>query len=113
MIARPGTSRPILWLIGFFAFLNMYPIQAVLPLLMGDFHASATQAGAMVGATVLAVALAAPLVGVLSDALGRKEILSAALLLLTIPTAMIAHADRLDHIVLFASCKGWRSPVSR
>lgn len=110
MTPRPGTSRPILWLIGFLAFLNMYPIQAVLPLLMGDFHASATQAGAMVGATVLAVALAAPLVGVLSDALGRKEILFAALLLLTIPTAMIAHADRLDHIVLLRFLQGLAIP---
>lgn len=42
-------SQPIVWLIGFFAFLNVYSIQFVLPLVMEDFHASALQAGMTVG----------------------------------------------------------------
>jgi hypothetical protein len=38
-------SRPIVWIIGFFAFLNVYSIQAVLPMVMDDFHASPMEAG--------------------------------------------------------------------
>ena len=64
-------SRPIVWLIGFFAFLNVYSMQSVLPLVMDDFEASPVQAGATVGATVLAVALVSPYMGMLSDAFGR------------------------------------------
>jgi hypothetical protein len=48
-------SQPIVWVVGFFAFLNVYSIQAVLPLVMGDFHASALQAGMTVGAAAIVV----------------------------------------------------------
>ena len=57
-------SRPIVWIIGFFAFLNVYSMQAVLPLVMQEFHATPVQAGATVGATVLAIALVSPFMGI-------------------------------------------------
>jgi len=99
-------AAPIVWLIGFFAFLNVYSIQSVLPLLMHDFSASPLQAGATVGATVLAVALLSPFMGMLSDALGRKNVLCGSLFGLTVPTVAIAGAGGLSTIVALRFCQG-------
>lgn len=109
---RPGTaaSRPIVWLIGFFAFLNVYSMQSVLPLVMHDFHASPVQAGATVGATVLAMALVSPFIGMLSDALGRKNVLCASLLALTIPTALIPLSTGLYWLVVLRFLQGLAVP---
>ncbi len=103
-------SRPIVWVIGFFAFLNVYSMQAVLPMVMQDFHASPLQAGATVGATVLAIALVSPFMGMLSDALGRKVILCSSLFLLTLPTALIPLAPTLSAIVLLRFVQGLAVP---
>ena len=103
-------SRPIVWVIGFFAFLNVYSMQAVLPMVMQDFHATPLQAGATVGATVLAIALVSPFMGMLSDALGRKRILCTALFALTIPTALIPLAGSLQTIVLLRFAQGLAVP---
>jgi predicted MFS family arabinose efflux permease len=103
-------SRPIVWVIGFFAFLNVYSMQAVLPMVMQDFHASPLQAGATVGATVLAIALVSPFMGMLSDVLGRKAILCSSLFALTLPTALIALADSLHTIVLLRFLQGLAVP---
>jgi predicted MFS family arabinose efflux permease len=103
-------SRPIVWIIGFFAFLNVYSMQAVLPMVMQDFHASPLQAGATVGATVLAIALVSPFMGMLSDALGRKRILCTALFALTLPTALIALAQNLHTIILLRFLQGLAVP---
>jgi len=99
-------SKAIVWLIGFFAFLNVYSMQAVLPLVMQDFHASPLQAGATVGATVLAVALVSPFMGMLSDALGRKVVLCVSLFGLTLPTALIPAAASLELVVLLRFLQG-------
>jgi YNFM family putative membrane transporter len=99
-------SRPVVWVIGFFAFLNVYSMQAVLPMVMHDFQATPLQAGATVGATVLAIALVSPFMGMLSDALGRKNILCGALLALTLPTALIPLADSLQAIVVLRFVQG-------
>jgi MFS family permease len=103
-------SRPIVWLIGFFAFLNVYPMQAVLPMVMDDFHASPVQAGLTVGATVLAIALVSPFMGMLSDAVGRKVIVCTSMFALTIPTALIAMADNLDTLIVLRFLQGLAVP---
>ncbi len=103
-------SRVVVWVIGFFAFLNVYSMQAVLPLLMHDFQASPLQAGATVGATVLAIALVSPFMGMLSDALGRKRILCSALFALTLPTALISLAGSLHTVVLLRFVQGLAVP---
>lgn len=98
--------RPVIWLIGFFAFLNVYSMQSVLPLVMEEFRASPVQAGATVGATVLAVALLSPFMGMLSDAVGRKNVLCASLIGLTLPTALLTFASTIEAVVMLRFLQG-------
>ena len=108
--AGQQASRLIVWLIGFFAFLNVYSMQAVLPMVMQDFHASPVQAGLTVGATVLAVALVSPFMGMLSDAFGRKVIICASLFALTVPTALIPVAGSLNALIFLRFLQGLAVP---
>ena len=80
-------------LIGIFAFLQVYSVQAILPLLLRDLHASVVQVGATVGATVLGVALMSPCMGVMSDAVGRKPLIVGSVAFMGMPTALIYFAN--------------------
>ncbi len=103
-------SRPIIWVIGFFAFLNVYSMQSVLPLVMHDFQASPVQAGMTVGATVLAIALVSPFMGMLSDALGRKIIICTSMFAMTVPTALIPLAGSLHALIALRFLQGLAVP---
>jgi len=103
-------SKRIAWLIGFFAFLNVYSMQSVLPLVMREFHASPVQAGFTVGATVLAMALVSPFMGMLSDALGRKVVICFSLFALAVPTALVPTADSLGAIIALRFLQGLAIP---
>jgi predicted MFS family arabinose efflux permease len=107
---RIQASQPLVWLIGFFAFLNVYSIQSVLPLVMQDFHASALQAGMTVGATVLAVGLVSPVMGMLSDAFGRRNILCWSMFAMTLPTALIPVSQSLETLVALRFLQGLAVP---
>jgi len=99
-------SRPIVWIIGFFAFLNVYSIQAVLPMVTVDFQITPLQAGITVGATVLAIGLVSPFMGMLSDAFGRRNILCTSLFVLTLPTALIAFSHSLSALIVWRFMQG-------
>lgn len=113
-LTQPKNHRPplnfITWLIGFFAFLNVYSMQSVLPLVMQDFNASPVQAGFMVGATVLAIAVASPFMGILSDAVGRKVILCCSLFALAIPTCLIPATTGFASIIALRFLQGLTIP---
>lgn len=81
--------------LGTLVFLNVYAPQSLLPVLAREFHAGAAQVGAVVGATMLAMALASPLVGVLADAVGRRRTVIWAFALLCAPAALAAMAPTL------------------
>lgn len=101
-------DTPSVWLkltigiIGMFAFLQVYSVQAILPVLMHDFAASEVQAGMTVAATVFAIAIMSPFLGMLSDALGRKLFIVGSLLFLAMPTALLASSDSI------VTMSGWR-----
>ncbi|WP_238063437.1 MFS transporter [Psychrobacter sp. Ps3] len=97
-------------LIGVFAFLQVYSIQAILPVLMADFSATEVQAGMVVGATILAIAIMSPFLGMLSDAFGRKSFVVGALLFLTLPTALIAQSTTIEWIGLWRFIQGLSVP---
>ena len=96
-------------LIGMFAFLQVYSVQSILPVLMMDFHASEVQVGMAVGATVMAVALMSPFLGMLSDAIGRKSLIVGALFFLAVPTALIANSQDIETLTFWRFSK--RSPM--
>lgn len=97
-------------MIGMFAFLQVYSIQAILPLIMQNFHASETQAGMTVGATVMAIAMMSPFMGMLSDAVGRKNIIIASIALMAIPTALIGFATSLNAMIFWRFLQGLAVP---
>lgn len=93
-----------------FAFLQVYSIQAILPVLLLDFAASEVQAGMVVGATVMAIALMSPFLGMLSDAIGRKSFIVGALLCLAIPTVLIAQSPSIGWLGVFRFLQGLSVP---
>ena len=97
-------------LIGMFAFLQVYSIQAILPVLMADFSATEVQAGMVVGATILAIAIMSPFLGMLSDAVGRKVFIVGALLFLAIPTALIAQSPSIGWMGVWRFLQGLSVP---
>ena len=97
-------------LIGMFAFLQVYSIQAILPVLMVDLSATEVQAGMIVGATVMAIAIMSPFLGMLSDAVGRKSFIVGALLFLAIPTALIAQSPSIGWMGMWRFMQGLSVP---
>jgi predicted MFS family arabinose efflux permease len=96
----PGLRRGAIGIAGFCAFLNLYAPQSLLPLLAKEFGAAPAEISLTMTATALAIALSAPFAGTIADVLGRKRVIAAAMLLLALPTAMIAFAPSL-HALLF------------
>ncbi|MEZ2693445.1 MFS transporter [Psychrobacter sp. Ps2] len=97
-------------LIGMFAFLQVYSVQAVLPVLMMDLSATEVQAGMTVGATVMAIAIMSPFLGMLSDAIGRKRIIVGSILFLALPTSMIAQSPSIEWMWLWRFMQGLSVP---
>lgn len=100
-----------IFIVGMFAFLQVYSIQAIFPVLMQTFLASETQVGLAVGATVLAIALMSPFMGMLSDAYGRKPFIVVAMLALALPTALIGFADNLQSVIVWRFLQGLAVPA--
>jgi predicted MFS family arabinose efflux permease len=85
---------------GFANFINLYAPQAILPVLTNDFGVPASQTGLTVTAPLVAVALVAPFAGAISDRLGRKRLIVTALVLLVLPTLLVASAQNLQMLLI-------------
>jgi predicted MFS family arabinose efflux permease len=97
-------------LAGFCAFINLFAPQSILPLLSGEFHASAAQVSAIITVSTLAVAVTAPFTGAIADVLGRKRVIVAAMFALTAPTVMIGLSDSLQAIIFWRAVQGLMLP---
>ncbi|PIT56934.1 MFS transporter [Snodgrassella alvi] len=75
---------------GALAFVQVYSVQSILPVLMQEFHASAAAIGSTVGATILAVAFMSPFLGMISDAFGRKVFIVGSIVFIAIPTLALS-----------------------
>src|SRR5689334_13947398 len=60
-------------LTGFCVFLNVYATQTLLPLFQQVFGATKFKVSLTVSATTIGIALAAPLVGLLAERIGRRQ----------------------------------------
>jgi predicted MFS family arabinose efflux permease len=92
------------------AFLHLYAPQATLPLMAQEFGAGAAEASMIITAGTLAVAATAPFAGALSDVLGRKRVIVAAMALLMIPTVMVALAPSLQAMIAWRFIHGLLLP---
>jgi predicted MFS family arabinose efflux permease len=100
------TRRLAVALAGGGAFLNLYSPQAILPVLSTEFGASAADISTIMTVSTLAVALTAPFTGAVADVLGRKRVICVAMIILVIPTVMIAFASSLEAIVFWRFLQG-------
>jgi len=95
---------------GLCTFINLYPTQALLPTLARQFGASLPHTGLTVTAPLVAVALVAPFVGGISDALGRRRLILGASLALAVPTLLAAWAPSLGWLILWRFIQGLLLP---
>src|ERR1700759_3903652 len=80
-------------LAGMCTFLNVYDTQPLLPYLQRLYHTTEIAVSYTVSATILAVALTAPFVGLLAESIGRKNGIVPSCYSLTAPMMLAATAQ--------------------
>ena len=95
---------------GFCAFLNLYSPQALLPELAREFTASPAEMSSVMTASAAAIALTAPFTGALADVIGRKRVITAAMLAVVIPMGLIALATSLESMIVWRFLQGLLLP---
>jgi len=95
---------------GFCAFLNLYSPQALLPALAREFGAGAAEISTIMTASALAIALTAPFTGALADVLGRKRVITAAMLAVVVPMVGAALAPDVGALIAWRFVQGLLLP---
>jgi predicted MFS family arabinose efflux permease len=98
-------------LAGFSAFVDLYATQSLLPLLAHTFQVSPLSASATVSATTIAVALAAPVIGPLTDVFGRTRFMVGAAFGLALATLLGATATTLHQLIAWRFVQGLFMPA--
>jgi MFS family permease len=93
------------------AFLDMYATQPLLPSLRASFGVGEAAVGATISALTFACALAAPFVGPLADAIGRKRVIVGAIFLLALVTLAAASAHSLQTLIAWRFVQGLCMPA--
>ena len=109
---RPRSSTRTLAVVfaGFCAFLTLYAPQPLLPMLSDAFQVSAKSVTRVMGISTFAVVLAAPLVGILADRLGRKQVIVRSALLLALPSLLAATSTGLNQLLFWRFWMGVFTP---
>ncbi|HET9598464.1 MAG TPA: MFS transporter, partial [Anaeromyxobacteraceae bacterium] len=102
----PAHGMLALGLAGLCAFLNVFATQPLLPLLGDVFGVSNAAAALTVSAPAIAVALAAPFAGALSDRLGRRRVMVGALFALAVPTLLAATSGGIPALIAWRFAQG-------
>jgi predicted MFS family arabinose efflux permease len=95
-----------LFIAGIATFVTLYATQPILPQFRRLFRASELLVSLTVSAPGLAVAVMAPLVGLLSDAMGRKRVIVAAMLGLASVTTLSSTAANLGQLIVWRFLQG-------
>jgi MFS transporter, YNFM family, putative membrane transport protein len=98
----PLGQRLGIWAAGFACFTTLYATQLMMPALAQSFALPLPRMGETVTAALVAVALLAPLVGHISDRLGRRRLIMIAAWALVVPTVLAAFAPTYP---LFLACR--------
>jgi predicted MFS family arabinose efflux permease len=97
-------------LAGYCAFLNLYSLQALLPLLAQEFGVGAGRISAAMTASAVAIALTAPFAGAVADVLGRKRVIAAAMIAIAVPMIMVATATSVNGLIAWRFAQGLLLP---
>lgn len=103
---RFDVSTLAVTLAGVCTFLPVYPTQTLLPYLRRTYHASELVVSLTVSATTLAVALAAPFIGLVAERVGRKRVIVPSLLGLAVPTLLAATSTGLHTLIFWRFLQG-------
>jgi MFS transporter, YNFM family, putative membrane transport protein len=95
---------------GFCAFLNLYSPQALLPALAREFGTGAAEISTIMTASALAIALTAPFTGAIADVMGRKRVITAAMLAVVVPIAGAALAPDVEALIAWRFVQGLLLP---
>ena len=95
---------------GLATFINLYATQALLPTLATAFDTTLAHTGLTVTASLVAVAIVAPFVGGISDAVGRRRLILGAAVLLIVPTLLAAVAPTLTLLIVCRFAQGLLLP---
>ncbi len=93
-------------LAGMCTFLSVYCTQPLLPFLQKIFGASALEVSLTVSATIFAVAIVAPFIGMLAERTGRKKVIVPSLFLLTVPMLLAATSHTLPSLIFWRFVQG-------
>ncbi len=104
--APPRAAIVACMLAGMCTFLNVYDTQPLLPYLQQVFNASAVAVSLTVSATILAMALMAPFIGLLAESVGRKKVIVPSLYALTAPTLLAATSQNLHQLIFWRFMQG-------
>lgn len=115
-IARPVITPPaqglsprrslLIAVIGFLTLVDLFATQAILPSLAKSYGVKPSEIGLAANASTLGMAIAGLLVGVFSRAVERKRAIPLCLLILSVPTALLALAPNLAIFALLRVVQG-------
>ena len=93
--ARPRLRALIIGLTAFFTVVDLFATQAILPILAHAYRVTPAAMSVAVNASTLGMAIAGLFVALFSQHIDRRIGIVASLVLLAIPTALLAHAPNL------------------
>src|SRR5205823_6461389 len=95
---------------GFCTFLNLYSPQALLPELAREFGVGAGEISAIMTSSTLAIAVTAPFTGAVADVIGRKRLITAAMLAIVLATAGASLASDVTALIAWRFVQGLLLP---
>jgi YNFM family putative membrane transporter len=107
---KPATGMLAVFVCGMFAFIDLYCVQPVLPVLAHVFHASEAAASLTISASTFGVALSAILLAVFAEKVDRKRTIMLSMLLLAVCTLLTATATSLPALAFWRFLQGLLTP---
>jgi MFS transporter, YNFM family, putative membrane transport protein len=107
--APPGLSfrrSLLIAVIGFLTLVDLFATQAILPSLAQSYDVTPSQIGVAANASTFGMAVAGLFVGAFSSAVERKRAIGLSLLLLSIPTTLLAFAPSLTVFAILRVVQG-------
>jgi predicted MFS family arabinose efflux permease len=92
--------------IGFLTLVDLFATQAILPSLAAEYGVTPSEIGVAANSTTLGMAVAGLLVGAFSSNVERKRAITLSLLILSVPTALLAFAPDLTVFALLRVIQG-------